>query len=145
MKDIHFYLPTEILEDLESFALVFLCTYKHGFLFLHIWSIASGQLWDMTLLWCGRNKTVSNHENSVPCGSLSYILVLDRLGGLVMQGTALLSVFNQKKRWFKIQHQMEVLNPIHIAPNMTALAKMTKRQKNLNINFALSSETWPYW
>ena len=36
---------------------------------------------------------------------------------------------------------MEVLNPIHIAPNMTALAKMTKRQRNLNINFALSSET----
>ena len=44
MKDIHFHLHNEGLEDLEIFALVFLCTYKHGFLFLHIWSIASGQL-----------------------------------------------------------------------------------------------------
>ena len=31
--------------------------------------------------------------------------------------------------WVKIQHQMEVLNPIYMAPNMTALTKMTKRQK----------------
>ena len=32
MKDIHFHLPNEGLECLESFALVFVCTYKHGFL-----------------------------------------------------------------------------------------------------------------
>ena len=31
--------------------------------------------------------------------------------------------------WVKIQHQIEVLNPINIAPNMTALTNMTKRQK----------------
>ena len=33
----------------------------------------------------------------------------------------------------KIQHQMEVLSPIYMAPNMTALTKMTI----LNIHFAL--------
>ena len=31
--------------------------------------------------------------------------------------------------WVKMQHQMEVLNPSYIAPTMTALTKMTKRQK----------------
>ena len=35
--------------------------------------------------------------------------------------------------WVKIQRQMDkvikVLNPINMAPNMTALTKMTKRQK----------------
>ena len=35
--------------------------------------------------------------------------------------------------WVKIQHQMEVLNPIYMAPKMTALTKMTI----LNIHFAL--------
>ena len=49
MKDILFHLPNEGLEDLESFALFFLCTYKQGCLFLHIWFIASGQLGSMTL------------------------------------------------------------------------------------------------
>ena len=29
--------------------------------------------------------------------------------------------------WVKIQHQMEVLNPIYMTPNMTALTKMKKR------------------
>ena len=37
----------------------------------------------------------------------------------------------------QIQNQMEVLNPIHVAPNMTVLTKTTI----LNINFALSNET----
>ena len=37
----------------------------------------------------------------------------------------------------KIQHQMEVLNPIYMAPNMTALTKMTI----LHIHFALFNET----
>ena len=37
----------------------------------------------------------------------------------------------------KIQHQMEVLIPIYVAPNMTVLTKMTI----LNIHFALSNET----
>ena len=32
--------------------------------------------------------------------------------------------------WFKIQHQMEVLNLIYMAPSMTALTKITKRQKS---------------
>ena len=50
MKDKLFHLPNEGLVDLESFVLVFLCTYKHGFLFLHIWSIANSQLRSMTLL-----------------------------------------------------------------------------------------------
>ena len=95
-------------------------------MFLHIWSIVSGQMWSMTLLWCGRNK--SNHENSVPCGSLLHFLVLDRFGGLIIKGSALFSVFNQKKIWVKIQHQMEVLNPIYMTPNITTLTKMTKRQ-----------------
>ena len=31
--------------------------------------------------------------------------------------------------WVKIQHQMEVLNPIRMAPNMTGLTKTTKRKK----------------
>ena len=31
--------------------------------------------------------------------------------------------------WVKTQHQMEVLNPIYLTPNMIALTKMTKRQK----------------
>ena len=31
--------------------------------------------------------------------------------------------------WVKIQHQLEVLNPINMATNMAALTKMTKRQK----------------
>ena len=44
MKDIRFPLPNGGLESLESFALVVLFTYKHVFLFLHIWSITSGQL-----------------------------------------------------------------------------------------------------
>ena len=44
IKDILFHLPNEGLEDLKSLALVFLYAYKQGFLFLHIWSIASGQL-----------------------------------------------------------------------------------------------------
>ena len=84
MKDIHFHLPNEGFEGLESFALVFSWTYKHGFLFLHIWSIAIGHLWSMKLLWCGRNKIGPNDENSVPYGSLSHFLVLDRFGGLII-------------------------------------------------------------
>ena len=31
--------------------------------------------------------------------------------------------------WLKMQHQMEVLNPIYLTPNMTVLTKITKRQK----------------
>ena len=79
MKDINFHLPNEGLEDLESFALVFLCTYKHGLLFLHIWSTASGQLCSMTLLWCGRNKIGPNHENNPV---VHYML--DRFGWLII-------------------------------------------------------------
>ena len=40
-----------------------------------------------------------------------------------------------------MQDQMEVLNPIYMAPNMTVLIKITKRQKNLNIHYELSNET----
>ena len=36
-----------------------------------------------------------------------------------------------------MQHQVEVLNPIYMVPNMTALTKMTI----LNIHFVLSNET----
>ena len=36
MKDIHFYIPNDELEGLESLVLVFLCTYKHGFFFTHM-------------------------------------------------------------------------------------------------------------
>ena len=116
MKDKLLHLPNEGLEGLESFLLFFLCTYKHGFLFLHIWFIASTQLWSMTFLWCGTNKIDPNQENSVPSGSSSHSLVLDRLESLVTWGSALFSVFNQKKMWVKIRHQMEVLNPIYMAP-----------------------------
>ena len=77
----------------------FSCPYKHDFLFLHIWSIASGQLRSGTLLWCDRKKIGPNHENSVPCGSLSHFLVLDRFGGLIKQGSALFLVFNRKEMW----------------------------------------------
>ena len=31
--------------------------------------------------------------------------------------------------WVKIQHQMEVLNPIFLTPNMTAIKKTTKSPK----------------
>ena len=31
--------------------------------------------------------------------------------------------------WVKMQHQMEVLNPVYMAPNMTAPTKMTVRRK----------------
>ena len=34
--------------------------------------------------------------------------------------------------WVKIQPQMEVLNPIYMPPNMTAITRMT-----LNMHFAL--------
>ena len=44
MKDILFHLPNEGLEGLGSLVIDLLCTYKHGFLFLLIWSIESGQL-----------------------------------------------------------------------------------------------------
>ena len=37
---------------------------------------------------------------------------------------------------------MEVLNPIYMAPNITALAKITKKAKILNIHFALPNEIW---
>ena len=36
MRDKLLHIPNERLEGPESFLLVFLCTYKHGFLFLHI-------------------------------------------------------------------------------------------------------------
>ena len=99
----------------------------------------SGQLWSMTLLWCGRNKIGPNHENSVPCGSLSHFLVFDRFGrrrgeeGEMVNNikVSIFSVFNQKKMWVKIQHQKEVLNPVYMAPNKTALTKITKREKFL--------------
>ena len=68
----------------------------------------------MTLLCNGRNKIGTNDENSVPCGSLSHFLVLDRFGSY------------QKK--FELQHQME--------PNLCE-----KKTKILNIHFALSNET----
>ena len=138
MKDKLHHLPDEGLEGLEKFLLVFLCTYKHGFLFLHICFIVSTHLWPITFFWCGRNKIGPNKENSVPSGSSPHSLVLDRLESLVIYGSAFFSVFNQKKMWVKIQHQMEVLNPIYMAPNMTALTKITI----LNIHFALSNETW---
>ena len=66
-KIILFHVPNDGLEGLESFVLVFLCAYKHVFLFCFL--------------------------------------------------------------WVKIQHQMEILNPIYVAANITARTKMTKRQK----------------
>ena len=57
--------------------------------------------------------------------------------------------------WVKTQHQMEVLNPVYLTPNMIALTKMTKRQKlwifillslmkhdGLIEYFHLQNETW---
>ena len=79
-----------------------------------------------------------NQENSLPSGLSSLSLVLDRLGNLMIEGSAFFPLFNQKKMWVRIQHQMEVLNPIYMASNMTALSKITI----LNIHFALSNETW---
>ena len=55
--------------------------------------------------------------------------MLERFEGLTIKGSALFSVFNQKKMWVNIQYQMEALNPTYMAPNMTALTKMTKRLK----------------
>ena len=48
-----------------------------------------------------------------------HTLVLDRLGRLIILGSAFLPLINQKNMWVKIQHQMKVLNPIYMAPNMT--------------------------
>ena len=107
-------------------------------MFLHTWFIVSTQLWSLTLLWCDRNKIGPNQENSIASGSSSHTLVLDRLGSLIIKGSAFFPPFNQKKMWVKIQHQMEVLYPIYMAPNRTALTKITI----LNIHFALSNETW---
>ena len=130
MKDIYFYLPNEGLEGLERIVLIFYAHINTAFCFyIYYMSIASGQLWFMTFLWCGRHKIAQNYENSVSCGSLSQFLVLDRVGGLIIYRSACFSVFNQMKMWVKIQHQMEVLNPIYMSPNMTALTKVTKRQK----------------
>ena len=39
-----------------------------------------------------------------------------------------------------MQHQMEVLNPIYMAPNLTELTN-DKKTKILDIHFALSNET----
>ena len=50
MKDKLLRLPNEGLEGLEGILLVFLCTYKYGFLFLRIWFIVSTQLLSMTFL-----------------------------------------------------------------------------------------------
>ena len=79
----------------------------------------------MTLLWCSRNNIGLNHENSVPSSSSSHSLVLNRLGSLIMYELAFFPVFNDKKIRVKIQHQMEDLNTIYMASNMTALTKMT--------------------
>ena len=79
----------------------------------------------MTFLWCGRSNIGPNEENSLHTGSLSHSLVLDRLESLMISGSASFSVFNQEKIGVKIQHQMEVLNPICMAPNMTVLTKIT--------------------
>ena len=68
----------------KVFASFFLCTYKRGFLFLHIWLIASTQLWSISLLRCGRNTIRQNQENVVPSGSSSHSLLLDGLEGLVV-------------------------------------------------------------
>ena len=84
MKDKLLRLTNEGLEGLEGILLVFLCTYKYGFLFLRIWFIVSTQLLSMTFLWCGRNKIGPNQENSVPYGSSSQSLVFDRLESLVI-------------------------------------------------------------
>ena len=92
MRDKLLHIPNERLEGPESFLLVFLCTYKHGFLFLHIWFIVSTHLWFMTLLWCGRNKIGPNQENCVPSGSSSHSLVCDRPDSLVIEGSV-------KRRW----------------------------------------------
>ena len=59
--------------------------------------------------------------------------MLDRLGGLIIQGSAFFPVFNENKMWSKIQHQMEALNQIYMAPNMRTLKKI----KILNNDFAL--------
>ena len=62
--------------------LVFLCTYKDGFLFLYIYGPVQVVSYD--LLWYGKNNIGLNHENNVPCGSLSHFLVLDRLESLII-------------------------------------------------------------
>ena len=63
--------------------------------------------------------------------------MLDRLVSSVTKESTFFPLFNQKKIRVKIQHQMEVLNPIYMAPNMTVLTKITI----LNIHFALPNET----
>ena len=137
MRDTLFYLLNERLEDLEILLLVFLCTYKHGSLFLYIWFITSTPLWSMTLLWCGKNKI----KKSRNLCTVWFIITLSgpwwtRKFNNIRVGIFLL--YNQKKMYVKMQHQMEVLNSIYMTSNMTALTKMII----LNIHFVLSNETW---
>ena len=47
-------------------------------------------IYDIALM--GRNKIGSNHENSVPSGSLSHFLVLDRIGGLIISVDIVFSI-----------------------------------------------------
>ena len=53
------------------------------------------------------------------------------VGGLLISGSAFFPGFSQNKIWVKKLYQTEVLKPIHIAPKMTALTRMTI----LNIHF----------
>ena len=69
MKDILFHLPNEGLEGVGSFIL--------GFSYAHINTAFCFYMYDslqvvscvVTLLWYGRHKIDSNHENIVPSGS----------------------------------------------------------------------------
>ena len=54
------------------------------------------------------------------------------VGGLLISGSAFFPGFSQNKIWVKKLYQTEVLKPIHIAPKMTALTRMTI----LNIHFS---------
>ena len=69
-----------------------------------------------------------DQEKRVPSGSSSDSLVPYRLESLwclekLDKRVSIFPLFSQKKKCVKIQHQMEVLNPIYMAPNMTVLTK----------------------
>ena len=49
----------------------------------------------MTLRWGCRNKIDTNHGNSVSSGLSSHCLLLDRLRGLLIQGSAFFTGFSQ--------------------------------------------------
>ena len=97
MKDILLHLPNKGLKGLESFLLVFLCTYINmAFCFyiygsLQVLSCDPGHSFDVVEL-----RKVQIKKIVYPLGH-HQTLVLDRHGSLIILGSAFSPLFSQKK------------------------------------------------